>query len=130
MSFFSKAFYAVLYQPLLNALVFLYTYLPGHDFGIAIIILTSLIKLLLYPLGTKAVRAQRALAELQPKIKEIQEKYKKDKATQTKEIMDLYKKEKVNPFAGMLPLIIQLPILIALYRVFWKGLQPEQAGYL
>ncbi|MBZ9578151.1 membrane protein insertase YidC [Patescibacteria group bacterium] len=121
-----QAFNTILYQPLLNVLVLLYEYLPGHDFGVAVIVLTILIKLLFYPLGIKAIKSQKALSGLQPKVKEIQEKYKDNKGQQTREIMALYKKEKINPFSGCLPVLIQLPVLLALYRVFWHGLQPEQ----
>ncbi|OGZ27350.1 MAG: hypothetical protein A2365_00235 [Candidatus Nealsonbacteria bacterium RIFOXYB1_FULL_40_15] len=123
-------FNTLLYQPLLNILVFLYQYLPGRDFGIAVIILTVLIKLVLYPLGSKSIKSQKALSEIQPKIKEIQEKYKDNKEEQTKQIFDLYRKEKVSPFSGCLPLLIQLPILIAIYRVFWRGLDPDQLKLL
>ncbi|MDP2910402.1 MAG: YidC/Oxa1 family membrane protein insertase [bacterium] len=130
MNFLTTAFNLILYQPLLNALVLLYIYLPGHDFGIAIIILTILIKFLFYPLGKQSIKSQKSLSELQPKIKEIQEKHKQDKEKQTKEIMALYKREKISPFSGCLPILIQLPVLIALYRVFWNGLQPEQMDFL
>lgn len=123
-------FNTLLYQPLLNVLVLLYLYFPGHDFGVAVILLTILIKLIFYPLGVKAIKSQRDLATLQPKIKALQEKYKDDKETQTKEIMALYREEKINPFAGCLPVLIQLPVLIALYRVFWSGLNPEQMALL
>jgi YidC/Oxa1 family membrane protein insertase len=127
---FISFFNIVLYQPLFNALVFLYEFLPYNDFGIAVIVLTILIRLILYPLGTKGIKAQKALSELQPKMKEIQEKFKNDKEKQAKAMMELYKKEKINPLSGCLPILIQLPIIIALYRVFWKGLQPEQLSYL
>jgi len=126
MSILITAFNTILYRPLLNALILLYQYIPGHDFGLAVIVLTILIKFLFYPLGVKAIKSQKALSILQPKIKEIQEKYKDNKEQQTKEIMGLYKREKINPFSGCLPLLIQLPVLIALYRVFWSGLQAEQ----
>ena len=121
-----SAFNLILYQPLLNTLVLLYQYLPGHDFGIAVIILTILIRIVLYPLMVQSIRSQKVLSELQPKIQEIQQKYKTDKEKQAKETMALYQKEKINPFGGCLPLLIQLPILIALYQVFWRGLRPEE----
>lgn len=130
MNFFISAFNTVLYQPLFNALILIYLYLPGHDFGIAVIILTLLIKLILYPLGAQAIRSQKNLAHLQPKMKEIQEKFKDNKEQQSKAMMELYKKEKINPFSGCLPLIIQLPILIGLYRVFWNGFGETQLGFL
>jgi len=130
MKFLGTAFNVILYQPLLNILVLFYLYIPGHDFGVAVIALTVLIKLIFYPLGSKAIRSQRALSALQPKMKEIQEKYKDNKEQQTKEMMALYKREKINPFSGCLPILIQLPVLLALYRVFWYGLNPEQMTLL
>ena len=130
MDLFINAFNVILYQPLFNALVLLYQYLPGHDFGIAVIVLTVIIRIILYPLMIKSIKSQKLLSELQPKIKEIQQKYKDDKGKQSKEMMAFYQKEKINPFGGCLPLLLQLPILIALYRVFWKGLQPEAMSHL
>jgi len=130
MSFIISIFNLVFYQPLFNGLVLAYKYIPGHDFGVAIIFLTVLIKLLLYPLGNQAIKSQKALSEIQPKIKEIQEKYKNDKEKQVAETMAIYKKMKVNPFSGFLSLFIQLPVLIALYRVFWHGFGPDQMKFL
>ena len=130
MDFFISAFNIILYQPLFNALVFLYQFLPGKDFGIAVIVLTIIIRIILYPLMLKSIKSQKMLSELQPKIQEIQQKYKNDKERQAKEMMGLYQKEKINPFGGCLPLLIQLPILIALYRVFWRGLQPGAISHL
>lgn len=123
----------LLYAFFLNVLVLLYQYLPGRDFGIAIIVLTILIRLILYPLMTKSIKSQKALTELQPKIQEIQQKYKTDKERQLKEIFGLYKKEKINPFSGFLPLLIQLPILIGLFKVFMtfqNGLDPTKLTVL
>lgn len=119
-----------MYNPLYNALVLLYLYLPGNDFGIAVIALTILIRIALYPLMMNSLKSQKALSELQPKLQAIQEKYKTDKEAQTREMMALYQREKINPFGGCLPLLIQLPILVALYQVFWKGLGPETAHHL
>ncbi len=95
-------FYLILYQPLFNGLVFLYNNVPGHDFGIAIIILTILIRVVLYPVSVKAVNSQRSLQKLQPQIQELQKKYKDDKEKQARETLALYKKEKINPFSGLL----------------------------
>ena len=119
-------FYIILYQPLFNSLVFLYNYIPGHDFGIAIILLTIIIRVVLFPFSVKAIRSQKNLQKLQPKIQELQKKYKDDKEKQAKEILNLYKTEKVNPFSGLFLSLIQIPILIALYQVFWKGLNPNE----
>ena len=123
-------FFIILYQPLFNALVLLYDYAPGHDFGIAIIFLTLIIRFILYPVSVKAVNSQKSLQKLQPKIQEIQKKYKNDREKQAKETLELYKKEKINPFSGILISLIQIPILIALYRVFWNGLNPEELSNL
>ncbi|HCC59666.1 MAG: hypothetical protein A2402_03055 [Candidatus Staskawiczbacteria bacterium RIFOXYC1_FULL_37_43] len=119
-------FNILLYKPLFNFLVLLYNYVPGHDFGISIILLTLVIRFILYPLSLKAVESQKNIQRVQPKIKEIQEKYKDNKEKQAKEILEVYKTEKINPFGGLLFPIIQLPILIALYQVFWQGLNPQE----
>ena len=122
-------FNQVLYQPLFNGLVWLYNVIPGHDLGIAIIALTILIRIIFYPLSQKAIRSQKAMAKLQPEIKEIRKKYK-DKQEQAKAMMDLYRKYKINPLSGCLPILIQFPILIALYRVFFTGLDPQKLNGL
>ena len=122
-------FNQALYLPLFNALVWLYNVIPGNDLGIAIIALTILIRFILYPLSKKAIQSQKAISQLQPKIKEIQKKYK-NKEEQAKAMMELYKKHKVNPMSGCLPILVQLPLLIALYRVFFNGLNPESLNLL
>ncbi len=128
--FLIDIFNTLLYRPLFNVLILLYNYLPGHDFGLAIITLTLIIRLILYPSSVKSIKSQRALSELQPKIQELQKKHKGDKEKQAKATMELYKKERVNPLGGCLPMLIQLPFLIALYRVFWTGLRPEELNNL
>lgn len=120
----------ILYQPLFNILILFYQYLPGRDFGVAVILLTTLLRLITYPLMAKSIKSQKILSEIQPKIQEVQQKFKNDKQAQAREVMALYKKEKINPLGGFLPLLIQLPILFALYQVFWKGLQPEALNNL
>ena len=130
MEIFINAFHTLLYQPLFNALIFLYQFLPGKDFGVAVIVLTIIIRIILYPLMLKSIKSQKMLTELQPQIQEIQQKYKNDKEKQAKEMMALYQREKINPLGGCLPLLLQLPILFALYRVFWKGLSPESMSSL
>lgn len=114
-------FYTTLIYPFFNILVFLYNVTPGHDLGVAIIFLTIIIKLLLYPLSMKSVKAQKALQDLQPHMDEIKKKYKNDKEKQSKELMKLYQKKRINPLSSCLPLLIQLPVLLALYRVFQFG---------
>lgn len=106
----------ILYQPIYNALVFFYNLIPGHDLGISIIAITILLKVILHPLSVKALKSQRALQDLEPKMKEIREKYKGNKQEQAKATMELYKQEKVSPFSSCLPLLIQFPFLIAMYQ--------------
>lgn len=119
-------FNIILYKPLFNALILLYNYIPGHDFGIAVIVLTIIIKTLLVPLSIKSIKSQRNIQELQPKMKEIQDKYKNDKERQAKEILEIYKTKKINPFSGIFLTFLQIPILIALYMVFQNGLKSSE----
>ncbi|MFH1789773.1 MAG: YidC/Oxa1 family membrane protein insertase [bacterium] len=115
-------FHTFLYQPIFNIFVGLYDLIPGHDVGLVILVITILIRLALYPMTGKSIKAQRSLQELQPKMEEIKQKYKDDKQKQTQAIMELYKNNKVNPLGSCLPMLIQLPILIALYMVLRDGL--------
>lgn len=111
-------FDTVIYQPIYNLLIFIYNAVP--DFGIAIIIVTVLIKLFLIPLSKKQIESQKKMQELQPRIKEIQAKHKDDKEKQSRAMMELYKESKSNPFSGCLPMIVQLVFLIAIYRVLFN----------
>ena len=113
-------FTTLIYKPIYNLLILVYNIVPFHDFGIAIIIVTILIKLVLIPLSKKQIESQRKMQILQPKIKEVQQKYKNDKEKQSRALMELYKTHKTNPMSGCLPLIFQLVFLIALYRVFFN----------
>jgi YidC/Oxa1 family membrane protein insertase len=115
----------VFIRPLYNLLVFLHNVIPGHDLGVAIIILTIIIRFILYPSSKKAIETQRAQLEYQPELDKIKEKYKDDKEKQTQETMAFYKKHKINPFSSCLPLLIQMPILIALYWVFRSSLSVD-----
>ena len=119
----------ILFRPIFNLLIWTYNIVPGQDFGVAIIIVTMLFRFLLYPLSGKALRAQKKLQEFQPQIKELQKKYK-TKEEQAKAVMEFYKTHQVNPLSGCLPILIQLPILIALYRVFLTGLDPHSLEML
>jgi len=117
-----QIYQVVLYQPIFNLLVWLYNIVPGHDIGIAIVILTVIIKLILYPFSLQSIKAQKAMQAIQPKLEEIKKKYKDNKEKLSLEMMNLYKQEKVNPFSSCLPLLIQFPFLIAVYQVFRSGL--------
>lgn len=109
------------YEPLYNGLVFLISVIPGANVGIAVIILTLMVKTIILPLSHKSVAAQAKMRGIEPEIKKVKEKHK-DKQEQARQIMDLYKKHGVNPFSGCLLVLVQLPIIFALYWVFFKGL--------
>lgn len=130
MNILSSLYTEVIYRPLFNLLVWFYNIIPGHDVGIAIIILTILVRLALYKVNTKSIKSQRELQEIQPEIKEIQQKYKDNKEKQAQELMAVYQKHKINPFAGCLPLLIQFPIIIALYQVFLNGFKDNSLALL
>ncbi len=114
----------ILYRPLLNALIFFYNTIAVHDLGLAIIFLTILIRLILFPVFHKSARHQVITQRLQPHIKRIQELHKGDREKQTKALMELHKEHGVSPFSGFLLLLVQLPILIALYQIVLQSLKP------
>lgn len=120
----------ILYKPLFNILILLYIYLPIQDLGLAIITLTFIIRLALFPSYVKTLKSQQALKKIQPHIDKIKELHKDDKTKQSQELMKLYKEHKVNPLSSCLPLLIQLPILFALYRVFIFGLTTDSLVHL
>lgn len=115
-------FQTFFYQPILNLLVFIYNIVPGHDLGIVIIILTIIIKLILWPLSRQSIKSQKSLQDLQPKVEEVKKKYADNKEEMGRAMMNLYKEHKVNPFSSCLPLLIQLPFLFAVFQVFRTGL--------
>lgn len=118
-------FYVILEQPLTNALIFFYNTLAFNDLGVAIILLTMMIRLVLFPFFHKSARQQTIMQHLQPKLKAIQQEHKADRAKQTEAMMALYREHKVNPFSGILFLLIQIPVLITLYYIFLKSLSAE-----
>ncbi|GIM28980.1 membrane protein insertase YidC [Clostridium polyendosporum] len=101
----------------------------GTSYVLAIFLLTLLVRLILLPLNIKQINSQAKMQEIQPQIKELQTKYKNDPQKSQAEMMKLYKENNVNPFSGCLPLIIQMPILFALYYVF-MGINVEGASFL
>lgn len=111
---------AVFYQPLYNGLIYLMDTLPFFDAGVIVILFTILVKLILFPLSIKATRAQIEMKEIEGDLKKIKEQYP-DKQVQTQKTIDLYKEKNINPFAGFFVLLLQLPIIIALYRIFLKS---------
>ena len=117
-----ELFNTILYEPLFNGLIYLYHVIPGKDIGIAIILLTLAIKIILFFPSLSAIKSQKALQETQPKLEALKKKYKNDKEELGRQLMKFYKENKVSPFSSCLPLLIQLPILLALYQVFLNGL--------
>lgn len=113
-----ELFHILIHNPLYNALIFLYNTVAFEDFGLAIVLVTILLKVLLLPLSRKQIESQRKLQALQPKIKALQEKYKDNKEKQAKVLMEFYKEQKANPFGGCLPLVVQLVFLLAIYNIF------------
>ena len=122
---FVATFNALIFNPLYNGLVFLITVVPGADVGIAVILLTIFVKVLLFPLAHKVAHMQVRMRDLTPKIDEVKETYKDDKQKQTLEMMALYKEHNVRPFLSLLVVLIQLPIILGLYWVFFRGGLPE-----
>jgi YidC/Oxa1 family membrane protein insertase len=108
-------FTTLLVQPIFNLLAVIYAYV--HDFGLAIIILTIIVRGLLWPLVTRQLHSQKALQELQPELKKIKAKAAGDKTLEGQLTMELYKEREINPFASFLPLLIQLPVFFALFVV-------------
>lgn len=125
-NFFNQLFYV----PLFNLLFFFVTVLPGDNLGLGIIALTVLVRLVLLPSYAQSVRAQRELAVLQPKIDEIRATYKDKPEELNKRIVQVYQDHNVNPLGSCLPLLIQLPILYILYRVFLNGITPDNYDLL
>ena len=115
-------------EPLLLALNFFYGFLGNY--GLAIILLTIVVKLLLWPLSNASYKSMNKMKALQPKLKELQEKYKDDKETLNKETMLLYQKENINPLGGCLPMFIQMPVYIALYYMIQNAVELFNAPFL
>ena len=110
-------FDVIIVQPILNLLMAIYSIVPGGDFGISIIIFTVIIRFLLWPLVKKQLHQTKAMRKMQPELKKIQAKYKNNKQAQGLAMMELYKKHNISPFGSIGVLLIQLPILIGIYRV-------------
>lgn len=114
----SSIFNTFLVTPLYNTLIALLAAIPGADAGVAIILLTVIVRFVLYPLSKKAVHTQVQMQEIAPALQEIREKYKDNAQLQAQKTLELYRQAGVNPFSGFLVLLIQLPIIFALYRIF------------
>ncbi len=108
-------FTTIIVQPVFNMLVFIYALLPGHNFGLSIIVFTILIRLLLWPIVKKQLHHAKAMRELQPEIKRIKKEAKGDRQKESLLVMELYKEREINPFASIGLLLLQIPVLISLY---------------
>lgn len=111
----ANIFTTVIIQPIFNLLVLIYALIPGHNFGLAIIIFTIIVRLLMWPLVKKQIRQAKAMRVLQPELKKIKSAAKGDKQKESAMTMELYKERGVNPFASLGIVIVQLPIIIGLY---------------
>ncbi len=121
-------FFNVLAKPLLIGMNFLHDMIPNY--GVAIILLTIIIKLVFWPLGTKSYKSMNEMKKIQPLMMELREKYKNDKQKMNQEVMGLYKTYKVNPASGCLPMLVQMPIFFALYRMLYQAIELRHAPFL
>ena len=114
-------------KPLFELMTFIY-HLVGN-FGLTILIVTVLVKAVFYPLASKSYQSMAKMKAVQPKIKEMQERLKDDKAAQQQAMMQLYKDEKINPVAGCVPVILQIPVFFALYKVLFVTIEMRHAPF-
>lgn len=117
----------IIARPLLYLLRFFYGYV--HNYGVAIILLTILIKILFWPLTHKSYKSMKEMQKLQPMLAKLRQKYKDNKEQMNKEMMALYKTYKVNPMGGCLPMIIQIPVFFALYRILGDSIELRHAPF-
>ncbi len=115
-------------RPLLYVLRFFYKYV--HNYGIAIILLTILVKIIFWPLTHKSYESMKQMQKIQPLMAKLRERYKDDKERLNREMLNLYKTYKVNPFSGCLPIIVQIPVFFALYRVLCDAIELRHAPFM
>jgi len=113
-------YHTFIFQPLYNGLVGIIDLIPWIDVGVAVIIFTVIVKTLLYPLSRSSILTQVRMKEIEPEINKLKADYPNDRQKQSIKMMELYKEKKIKPFAGILLLFVQLPILFALISVFYK----------
>jgi YidC/Oxa1 family membrane protein insertase len=101
-----------------------------HNYGVAIIIITMVIKLIFYPLTVKSFKSMQAMQHLQPQMKRLQDMYKNDRQKLNEEMMKLYRDQKVNPLGGCLPMVVQIPVFISLYQVLYASIELRHAGFI
>jgi YidC/Oxa1 family membrane protein insertase len=115
-------FHSLFYEPIYNLIVLVLTFVPLHDIGAAIVIVTLIVKAVLLPFNMSALRTQYMMKKIEPEMEKIKELQKKDPQAASKKMIEMYKKNKINPFSSLFAMILQIPIFIALYIVFSKGL--------
>jgi YidC/Oxa1 family membrane protein insertase len=113
---------------LLRLMVWLHGLLPNY--GVTIILLATLVRLVLHPLNMMGIKSMRAMQKLQPEMEKIKEKYKNDPQAMNTATMALYRENKVNPAGGCLPMLLQLPLFFALYSVLWNAIELRQAPFV
>ena len=118
----------VLAKPALYILNYFYKYIGNY--GVAIILVTVLIKLLFWPIAQKGLKSMKNMQKIQPKMAKLKEKYKDDKTRLNEEMMGLYKTYKVNPLGGCLPMVLQIPVFFALYRVLLQAIELRHAPFM
>ncbi len=118
----------ILAKPCLQFMNFIYSVIPNY--GLAIILITIIIKIILWPLGSKSYKSMSEMKRVQPLMAEIREKYKDDKKKQNEEIMGLYRTYKINPMGGCLPMIVQIPVFFALYRMLYEAIELRHAPFV
>lgn len=118
-------FHTVVYDPIYNALIAIIGLIPGGDVGVAVVVLTVVVKLILFPLAQQASKTQIIIKKISPDIERIKKEYEHDAQAQAMHTMALYREYGVRPFSSILLILVQLPIIIALYLVFIKGGLPD-----
>jgi YidC/Oxa1 family membrane protein insertase len=117
----SAVFHALIYDPLYNGIVFFVGIIPSHDMGVAVIAITVVVRIIIYPLSRRAIESQLAMKKVAPEVEEVKKKYKNNSTEQSQAIFALYRERGVHPFSGFGLTLIQLPVLIGLYLVFLRG---------
>ncbi len=120
-------FFDIIAKPLLHAMKFIYRYIPNY--GVAIIIITFIVKLIFWPLSNRSYKSMSQMKRLQPKMAEIRAKYKDDKRMMNQELMNLYKIYKVNPLGGCLPMVLQIPVFFAFYKMLYQAIELRHAPF-
>ncbi|MEE9567036.1 MAG: membrane protein insertase YidC [Desulfobacteria bacterium] len=120
-------FFDIIAKPLLHAMNFIYKFIPSY--GIVIIIITIIVKILFWPLSNKSYKSMSQMKKLQPKMAELRAKYKHDKKMMNQELMNLYKLYKINPLGGCLPMVLQIPVFFAFYKMLYQAIELRHAPF-